>query len=114
MQIVLNEFDEQGDTTVLKITGVVAVSVVVDTKYASALKELSWCYEQSKREVYATDPTMKWSALLNLTSPRVYLWKMIAYLHTGNIIKSWRGRPIRDYRICNGVFIREVFDQQTS
>ena len=108
MQIVINEYLKQDDTTtVLRITGVTIVDVLINTSIVEKLRPLSWCYDQNKRDVYATDATMTIPEQLGVSSPRVFLWKYILFVNNDIIAKAWRGRAIRDYRVGQGQIITE-------
>lgn len=107
MQIVINEYLKDGPVTTLRITGVVVIDVLVDTDIVEHLKRLNWCYDQYKRDVYATDPSMEIPSLFGIASPRVFLWKYVVYCKTGTVAHAWRGRAKNDYRYGNGSVIVE-------
>lgn len=95
-----NEYIRTPPYTQIKITGA-AYEVIadVDDRYVDRINHLSWCLDTTKGEIYATDASMEVPMLLGIVSPRVYLWKYIAYLATGKICKAWRGRKQLDYRL---------------
>lgn len=107
MSNVLNEWlaTDNAAVTKLRITGVYSVDVAVDTQYVEHLKHLSWCYEQTKGQVYAMDFSMETPSLLGITSPRVYLWKYVVYLHTGRIAKAWRRDDLSNYCFNHGAVL---------
>jgi hypothetical protein len=107
MSLVLNEWLPRPDeaTTILRITGVYTIDVLVDTDNVAELSKLSWCYEQTKGQVYATDFTMEIPTLLGVTSPRVYLWKYIVYLQTKRVARAWKRPNLLDYRKQFGTVI---------
>ena len=95
-----NEYIRTPPYAQIKITGAAYEVVVdVDDVYVNRIDHLSWCLDTTKGEIYATDASMEVPTLLGIVSPRVYLWKYIAYLATGKICKAWRGRPQLDYRL---------------
>lgn len=109
MQVVINEYLKQDErTTVLRITGVAVVDVLVDTFLVEKLRPLTWCYDQNKRDVYATDSTMTIPELLGVNSPRVFLWKYIVYVNSRISARAWRGRARNDYRLGYGQIITEA------
>lgn len=84
----------------LDITGPnYSLTVFVDVDIVDKLKELRWCYEASKGQVYATDPTERgdYALILKLSSRRIYLWKYVGYLKTGHIV-AWNRANLDDYR----------------
>lgn len=85
-------------TTTMKLTSGYGVNVLVDTDLVPKLIDLKWCYDTAKGEVYATDMSMEIPKTLGVTSPRVYLWKYIAFLRTGKVVKAWKDRKFNDYR----------------
>lgn len=108
MQVVINEYLKQDSGyTVLRITGVTVVDVLVDNHVVEKLRTLTWCYDQNKRDVYATDSTMTIPEQLGVSSPRVFLWKYILFVNSNVIAKAWRGRARNDYRIGYGQVITE-------
>ena len=105
MSFIINEWiDNKTDPTIttLRMTGVYTADVIVPTEYVEKLRPYSWCYEQGKGQVYATDFTMELPKLLGVTCPRIYLWKYIILLHTGKIAKSWKRKDLTDYRPNHG------------
>lgn len=105
MSFVTNEWiphEAYPDTTILRISGVYTVDVLVSTQDLPKLQPYSWCYEQAKGNVYMMDNTMELARTLGVTSPRVYLWKLVVYLHTERIAKSWRRINRDDYRFNHG------------
>lgn len=109
MQVVINEYLRQdARTTLLRITGVTIVDVLTDTALVEELRPLSWCYDQNKRDVYATDATMTIPEKLGVASPRVFLWKYVLFVNNGIIAKAWRGRSRNDYRVGQGQVITEA------
>lgn len=114
MYQVLCEY-ERGEThSIMKLTSSsYEMSCLVDTEMVPHLNKLNWCLDTTKGEVYASDSTMEIPKLLCISCPRVYLWKYIAYLATGKVIKAWRGRRLRDYRVkvdglLHGMYIVEA------
>jgi hypothetical protein len=107
MSLILNEWIPSSDpeTTILRMTGVYVQDVLVQTSSVAHLKHLSWCYEQSKGQTYATDFTMDIPTLLGVKSPRVYLWKYVVYINTGRIAKGWKRLNLNDYRYSHGAVI---------
>lgn len=107
MSLILNDWlpSTEPSTTVLRMTGVYVQDVYVDTVLVPKLKELSWCYEQSKGQTYATDFTLVVPTMLGVVSPRVYLWKYIVYLNTSKIAKGWKRVNLNDYRFNQGALI---------
>lgn len=89
-------------TTKLIISGTYVVTALVATADVPQLKHLSWCYEQAKGNVYTMDPTMELPDLLQVKSPRIYLWKYVVYIHTGRVAKMWKRANILDHRFNHG------------
>ena len=114
MYMVMCEYEKVETHSIMKLTSSsYAMSCLVDTEMVPQLSKLNWCLDTSKGEVYASDSTMEVPKLLGITCPRVYLWKYIAYLATGKIIKAWRGRNKQDYRVkvdglLHGMYIVEA------
>lgn len=107
MSYVINEWVPIDATqTVLRITGVYTVDVVVSPDDVKSLSMYSWCYEQIKGNVYMTDRVGELSKLLRISSPRVYLWKLIPYLRTGSIVTAWKRDNPLDYRWPQGVLVK--------
>jgi len=112
--MVLCEYENVETHSIMKLTSSsYTISVLVDTALVPQLSKLNWCLDTTKGEVYATDTTMEIPKLLGVSSPRVYLWKYIAYLATGRSIKAWRGRRAQDYRVkidglIHGMYIVEM------
>lgn len=104
MSLVLNEWlsTEDPTTSILRMTGVYVHDVLIQTSAVDQLKHLSWCYEQSKGQTYASDFTMDVPTLLGVRSPRVYLWKYVVYINTGRVAKGWKRENLNDYRYNQG------------
>jgi len=104
---ILNEWlqSDTKDGLILRITGAYTIDAIVPIAYADTLKKLSWCYEQSKGQVFATDFTMTIPTILCVTSPRVYMWKYIIYLHTGKIARAWKRKDLLNYIPNHGAII---------
>jgi hypothetical protein len=79
---------------------------LVNTAHVELLSLWTWCYEKSKDQPYTMDLSMATAGqLFGFTSPRIYLWKYIAYMHTRCVKATWdRGHKTSDYRTSNGIF----------
>ena len=79
------------------------VRVIVDDKFVEHIRQLRWCFEQSKGEVFAFDSaTHIPSRVFKYMTDKIYLWKYITYLHTGSTDALWHKRHRLDLRVCIG------------
>jgi len=98
-------------TIVSTVYGV--TEVLVDAEFRHALQKLSWCYERSKGAVYTVDLKLGVWKLLGAKSPKFYLQKYVAFLHTGSTTVDWIRPNKLDYRITSGVMsVRNVAPQK--
>ena len=106
MYMVLCEYEKVETHSIMKLTSSsYGVSCFVDTELVPQLSKLNWCLDTTKGEIYAHDSSMEIPKKLGVSSPRVYLWKYVTFLSTGNVVKAWRGRNQYDYRYKVGGLI---------
>lgn len=116
MKKIINKYLVAADNT-SKLTIVSTVygitEVFIDTDFQRYMEKLSWCYERSKGAVYTVDLKLGVWKLLGAKSPKFYLQKYVAFLHTGSTTVDWIRPNKLDYRITSGVMsVRNVAPQK--
>lgn len=98
MQIVRNEFNEVDGTLTIVSGRYEPVSVHINPKHFPLLRQHTWCFEQTKGQIYTTDMTLKLPSIFGFKSPRVYLWRLICYLETGDTHYQAPRHDLSNYR----------------
>lgn len=107
MRKLINEYKVDGVVTILRIesTKYNPVDVVFDTKFIETVKLFSWCFEQSKGQVFCFDFKLGWNKKLGCTTNKFFLYKLIAFLHSGDNKAVWHRKNLFDYRVSNGIIV---------
>lgn len=107
MQIVRNFYTELPDCytrLIIQSSKVGEHLCNVDTEFVPQLKQFTWCYEKSKNQIYCMDMQMGTAGrIFKYATPRIYLWKYIAYLVTNCTKAEWNRGDVNEYRKEHGI-----------
>ncbi len=109
MQVVHNNFEAVSEAeSVLTIQSGAydPIQVRVPTKYVPQLEKHHWCFEASKGQVYTMDFTMELSKIFGFKTPRVYMWRYICYLVSGDPKLRLPHKDLNSY-IVDGSILRK-------
>ena len=101
------ENNNRNEITYLQILSLGYYNVIaeVDTSFddkpiVELLKKYKWCYEQSKGQIFTSDPSGVLPRKMGYSTPKVYLRDYILHLLGYDCHKiEWRRPTIFDYRV---------------
>jgi hypothetical protein len=77
--------------------------VKVPTWAVVHLQKYSWCFEDSKQQVYTMNMSGEVAkAIFNYSTPRIYLWKFIGWIMFGCVDVIWERKDKLSYLPSNG------------
>lgn len=90
-----------GSSMTLEVTsnGIYSVEIVFDAEYFEVMQRYSWCFEQSKGQVYCMDLSMDLPTKMNYNTPRIYLKDLLMYLAGKLHTHTWHRKSLEDYRM---------------